>query len=161
MYRSAFIALLLLAIVFVDLLAAASQEGSNSTSYEGNAKNPPRTPTKRVRQKGSRVKAPHISPDIDVKRLTSQREYVVKTKDCMVNKGPCDNVQRRIKEIANEITQKYECTTCTKFESDSVSDLTRLMSNRYPKIFDEVINFYAGPDADRAAISGVLGVKIN
>ncbi|XP_017795804.1 PREDICTED: ejaculatory bulb-specific protein 3-like [Habropoda laboriosa] len=77
-----------------------------------------------------------------IPNLLMNKQYVEKQIDCILDRGHCDAIGRKIKELLPEAINNY-CRRCTSREVAQARTLITFMQQNYPQAWNLILRRYA------------------
>ncbi|XP_076302656.1 allergen Tha p 1-like [Lasioglossum baleicum] len=78
----------------------------------------------------------------DISNLLKDRQYVQKQINCILNRGHCDSIGRKIKELLPEAVNN-RCQRCTPRQAAHAHTLIAFMQQNYPYEWRLILQHYA------------------
>ncbi|ENN78076.1 allergen Tha p 1 [Dendroctonus ponderosae] len=70
--------------------------------------------------------------------------YVEKQLLCALDRAPCDNLGRQIKDALPEIIGK-NCKACDNKQLSNAKRIARFVQNKYPNVWNDLVRKYGNP----------------
>nr|XP_018912154.1 PREDICTED: ejaculatory bulb-specific protein 3-like [Bemisia tabaci]WUR09780.1 ejaculatory bulb protein 6 [Bemisia tabaci] len=73
----------------------------------------------------------------DVSRLLTNRDYVNRQINCVLDKGSCDNIGRQLKQAIPEVLGR-QCKSCSARQLDNARKVVNYIRSNYPGPWSQI-----------------------